>query len=151
MCSPEVENIVPEGTADMVVSFRNIHNWMGRDWAEKAFADIYKALKPGGIFGVVEHRASDAVEQDPKAANGYVREDYAIALAEAAGFELVESSPINNNPNDTKDHPFGVWTLPPTLAKARFGDEPDPDFDQSPYQAIGESDRFTLKFRKPAE
>lgn len=146
-----VENLVPEGSADMIVTFRNIHNWMPRGFAEKSFADMYKALKPGGILGVVEHRASDAEPQDPKAASGYVREDYAIKLAEDAGFEFVASSPINNNPKDTKDHPFGVWTLPPTLSASRRGQAADEDFDQASFIAIGESDRFALKFVKPAE
>ena len=145
-----VEDMVPEGTVDMVVTFRNIHNWMPRDFAEKSFALMYKALKPGGILGVVEHRASDAEAQDPKAASGYVREDYAIKLIEGAGFEFVASSPVNDNPKDTKDHPFGVWTLPPILSTGRRGQEPDENFDQSTVIGIGESDRFTLKFVKPA-
>jgi predicted methyltransferase len=133
-------DIAPPGSADMVVTFRNIHNWMGRDWAPQAFAAAYQALKPGGVFGVEEHRGNPAVPQDPKAASGYVNEDYAIKMIEAAGFKLVDRSEINANPKDTKDYPEGVWTLPPTY---RLKDK-----DRAKYAAIGESDRFTLKFVK---
>jgi predicted methyltransferase len=134
-------DIAPPGSADMVVTFRNIHNWMGRDWAPQAFAAAYQALKPGGVFGVEEHRGNPAVPQDPKAASGYVNEDYAIRMIEAAGFKLVDRSEINANPKDTKDYEKGVWTLPPNY---RMG-----DVDRAKYAAIGESDRFTLKFVKP--
>ena len=138
---PDKTAIAPPGTADMVLTFRNIHNWMGGGNAEKAFAAMYAALKPGGVLGVVEHRAKTDVPQDPKAASGYVREDYAIALAEKAGFVLEARSEINANPRDTKDYEKGVWTLPPTY---REGEK-----DKARYTAIGESDRFTLRFRKP--
>src|SRR5262245_12598196 len=134
--------VAPPGSADMVVTFRNIHNWMGRGWAPEVFAAAYKALKPGGVFGVEEHRGNPAVPQDPKAASGYVNEDYAIKMIEAAGFKLVGRSEINANPRDTKDYEKGVWTLPPNY---RLG-----DVDRAKYAAIGESDRFTLKFVKPA-
>ncbi|MBM5810966.1 MAG: class I SAM-dependent methyltransferase [Gammaproteobacteria bacterium] len=133
---------VTPGSVDLVLTFRNLHNWMARDAAGPMLAAIYAALRPGGILGVVEHRAPDSAAQDPQARSGYVREDYAIALAEAAGFELVGSSEINANPRDTKDYPRGVWTLPPTLT---LGDQ-----ERERYLAIGESDRFTLRFRKPA-
>lgn len=132
---------VTPGSVDLVLTFRNLHNWMARDAAGPMLAAMYAALKPGGILGVVEHRAPDTAPQDPQARSGYVREDYAIALAEAAGFELVGRSEINANSRDTKDHPRGVWTLPPTLT---LGDQ-----DRERYVAIGESDRFTLRFRKP--
>jgi predicted methyltransferase len=135
---PDRMNFVPDNSLDMIVTFRNIHNWMGRDYAEDMFTTLYKALKPGGTLGVIEHRGNPEVPQDPKAASGYVNQDYAIKLAEDAGFKLVASSEINANPKDTKDYQTGVWTLPPTL---RAGDEPQ-------YRAIGESDRFTLKFIK---
>jgi predicted methyltransferase len=138
---PDKTEIAPPGSADLVLTFRNIHNWMPAGNAEAAFAAMYKALKPGGVLGVVEHRAPTDQPQDPKARSGYVREDYAIALAEKAGFVLEAKSEINANPRDTKDHPKGVWTLPPTFAEK--------DADREKYQAIGESDRFTLKFRKP--
>jgi predicted methyltransferase len=129
------------GSLDMVVTFRNIHNWMSGGWAPQAFAKMYKALKPGGILGVVEHRGNPQVPQDPKAKSGYVREDEAIRLIESQGFALVAQSQINANPKDTKDYSQGVWTLPPVY---RLGDK-----DKDVYAAIGESDRFTLKFVKP--
>ena len=139
---PDQMDFAPPESVDMVLTFRNIHNWMPRGMAEDMFASMYKALKPGGVLGVVEHRGNPEIEQDPKAGNGYVNEDYAIALAEAAGFVLEAKSEVNANPKDTKDYDTGVWTLPPTLRKK--------DEDQDKYLAIGESDRFTLKFRKPA-
>jgi predicted methyltransferase len=134
-------DVVPPGSLDMVVTFRNIHNWMARNGAQQAFATAYKALKPGGVLGVVEHRGNPAVAQDPKAKSGYVNEDYAIRLIEGQGFRLVGESQVNANPNDTKDYEQGVWTLPPTY---RLGDK-----DREKYTVIGESDRFTLKFIKP--
>jgi predicted methyltransferase len=135
-------DVVPPGTLDMILTFRNIHNWMGRDAAGAAFATMFRALKPGGVLGVVEHRGDPAVPQDPKAKSGYVNEDYAIKLIEAAGFRLEASSQVNANPKDTRDYQQGVWTLPPTY---ELGDK-----DRDKYAAIGESDRFTLKFVKPA-
>lgn len=133
--------IAPEGSADMVLTFRNVHNWMSGGDAEAVFAAMYKALKPGGILGLTEHRGNPDVEQDPKAASGYVTEAATIKLAESAGFKLVARSDINANPKDTKDYESGVWTLPPRL---RLGDK-----DREKYVAIGESDRMTLKFVKP--
>lgn len=138
---PNALTPVPDGSVDMVLTFRNIHSWMGNDGTAAMFKAMYAALKPGGILGVVEHRASNDAPQDPKAKSGYVRTDYAIGLAKAAGFELVGESEINANPKDTKDHANGVWALPPSL---RGG-----DVDRDRFVAIGESDRFTLKFRKP--
>jgi predicted methyltransferase len=135
-------NIAPPGSADMVVTFRNLHNWMNLGLADKAVAEMNRALKPGGILGIVEHRADPAKPVDPRAANGYVNEDYAIRLIEAAGFELVDRSGINDNPRDTKDYDQGVWALPPAY---RAGNR-----DRTKYEAIGEPDRFTLKFRKKA-
>ncbi|MFN7163223.1 MAG: class I SAM-dependent methyltransferase [Hyphomonas sp.] len=141
--------LTADGTADVVLTFRNLHNWMAQGYTEKFFADAYTALKPGGVLGVVEHRLPSTQAQDPKATSGYVHEDYVKALAAAAGFEFVEASEINANPADTADHPFGVWTLPPNSAAAdREGKTPD-GFDPEKYKAIGESDRMTLKFRKP--
>jgi predicted methyltransferase len=134
-------DMVPPGTVDMVVTFRNVHNWMGRDDASKVFGAMFKALKPGGVLGVVEHRGNPAVPQDPQAKSGYVNEQYAIDLIQAAGFRLVAKSEINANDRDTKDYEQGVWTLPPVY---RLGDK-----DREKYAAIGESDRFTLKFIKP--
>jgi predicted methyltransferase len=134
-------DIAPAGSADLVITSRNVHNWMGAGFADEAFAAFYKALKPGGILSVEEHRASTAQPQDPKAANGYVREDHTIALAEKAGFKLVDKSEALANPKDTKDWEKGVWTLPPSLALG--------ETDRSKYQAIGEADNFLLKFQKP--
>lgn len=136
-------DVVPPESLDMIVTFRNIHNWMARDQAAAAFATMYRALKPGGVLGVAEHRGNPAVPQDPHAKSGYVNEDYAIRLIEAQGFRLEASSQVNANPKDTKDYEQGVWTLPPTY---RLGDK-----DRDKYAAIGESDRFTLKFVKPAK
>ena len=138
---PDKMQIAPAGSADMVVTFRNVHNWMRGGNAEAVFKAMYAALKPGGILGVEEHRGDPSKPQDPKAASGYVREDYVITLAEEAGFMLTGKSDINANPKDTKDYAKGVWTLPPTL---RLGDT-----DKAKYLAIGESDRMTLKFLKP--
>lgn len=141
--------LTAEGTADVVLTFRNIHNWMSGGYTEKFFADAYSALKPGGVLGVVEHRLPSTQAQDPKATSGYVHEDYVKGLAAAAGFEFVEASEINANPADTADHPFGVWTLPPNNATTNRDGTSVEGFDPAKYQAIGESDRMTLKFRKP--
>jgi predicted methyltransferase len=135
-------DIAPPDSADLVVTFRNVHSWMGSGTANEAFAAMFRALKPGGVLGLVQHRGNPDVTQDPKAASGYVNDDTVIELAKEAGFELAEKSEINANPKDTKDYPKGVWTLPPSL---RLGDE-----DREKYLAIGESDRMTLKFVKPA-
>ncbi|MBK8163545.1 MAG: class I SAM-dependent methyltransferase [Gammaproteobacteria bacterium] len=141
LAPPDKTAIAPPGSADMVLTFRNIHNWMAAGTADQIFAAMFSALKPGGVLGVVEHRGNPAVPQDPKAKSGYVNQEHAIRLAEKAGFKFVEGSEINANPRDTKDHPKGVWTLPPTFALE--------DEDRAKYLAIGESDRFTLKFVKP--
>ncbi|MAI89314.1 hypothetical protein [Ponticaulis sp.] len=134
---------------DAVLTFRNIHNWMAGQYADKMFSDMYDALCEGGTLGVVEHRLNSADMQDPSASNGYVHEDYAVQLAEAAGFVLVESSEINANPADTKDHPGGVWNLPPNLRTTDANREEIEGYDASVFEAIGESDRMTLMFRKP--
>ncbi|HEY1873662.1 MAG TPA: methyltransferase domain-containing protein [Steroidobacteraceae bacterium] len=139
--APDGADAVPPDSVDMVLTFRNIHNWMARDQAAQAFRSMYRALKPGGVLGVVEHRGNPAVPQDPKAKSGYVNEDYAIKLIEEQGFRLVAKSGVNDNPKDTKDYEQGVWTLPPTY---RLGAK-----DREKYAAIGESDRFTLRFVKP--
>lgn len=138
---PSMEPIGPDGSADMVLTFRNLHNWMRRYELSEAFRTFYRVLKPGGVLGVVEHRGNPAVSQDPKAASGYVNEEYVIAMAKKAGFRLARRSDINANPRDTKNHPKGVWTLPPSL---RLKDK-----DRDRYLAVGESDRMTLKFIKP--
>lgn len=139
--SQSSEAIAPAGSADLVLTFRNVHNWMAQGSADEVFKSFYDALKPGGILGVEEHRARTDQPQDPKAANGYVREDYTIGLAEKAGFKLIDKSEALANPKDTKDWARGVWTLPPTLA---LGEQ-----DRAKYLAIGEADNFLLKFQKP--
>jgi predicted methyltransferase len=133
--------VAPAGTADFVLTFRNVHNWMYAGYAQDAFDGFFKALKPGGILGVEEHRGLDSVPQDPKAENGYVRQDYTVALARKAGFVLVGSSELDANPKDTKLWPKGVWTLPPSYALGAV--------DHAKYEAVGEADNFILKFRKP--
>lgn len=141
LAPPDKTAIAPPGSADMVLTFRNIHNWMNAGYADEVFAAMYKALKPGGILGVVEHRGNPNIPQDPKARSGYVNQVYAIRLVEKAGFKFVASSEVNANPDDSKDYPKGVWTLPPTLTLKNK--------DRDKYLSIGESDRFTLKFMKP--
>ena len=122
------------------MTFRNVHNWMEDGFVDKAFADFYKALKPGGLLGLEEHRGKPEGTQDPKAGNGYVQESYVKALAEKAGFKFVNSSELLANPKDTKDYLLGVWALPPTSRSAPF---------DSKYLAIGEADNMLLLFRKP--
>ncbi len=138
---PEKLSIAPEGSADRVLTFRNVHNWMKSGQEEAVFTAMYKALKPGGILGVVEHRSPPGTAQDPAAKSGYVTEEHVISLAREAGFKLLARTEINANPKDSTDHPKGVWTLPPSL---RLNDQ-----DREKYLAIGESDRMTLKFVKP--
>ena len=139
LAAPPAKNeIAPSGSADLVLSFRNLHNWMMFGWERDALAAMHAALKPGGVLGIVDHRGDPKLPQDPKAASGYVNEEHAIRIIEAAGFKLVARSEINANPKDTKDYEKGVWTLPPGFA----------DGDEARYRQIGESDRFTLKFVK---
>jgi len=132
---------VPHGSVDMVLTFRNVHSFMGNDSSDAMYKAMFAALKPGGILGVVGHRGKDGEPQDPKAKSGYVQTDYEIAQVEKAGFKLIGRSEINANLKDTKDHLNGVWSLPPTLDGG--------DTDREKFVAIGESDRFTLRFRKP--
>mgnify|MGYP000973765462 CR=1 FL=1 len=137
---PKAPVFGPAGSADLVLTFRNVHNWRMAGQAEGMFKGFYEVLKPGGVLGVVEHRAASDVPADDK--TGYVGQAQVIALAEAAGFKLDASSEINANPADTRDHPNGVWTLPPTNRHD--------EADKAKYQAIGESDRMTLRFVKPS-
>lgn len=132
---------LPPGSVDLALSFGDLHEWMALGEARQAIATIYRALAPGGVLGVVDNRGDPSVPQDPRAKNGYVRQDYAIGLIEAAGFRLVATSEVNANRKDTKNYPCGVWALPPDY---RLG-----NIDRAKYEAIGESDRFTLKFVKP--
>ncbi|MDG1310900.1 MAG: methyltransferase domain-containing protein [Porticoccaceae bacterium] len=133
----------PDEIADAVLTFRNVHNWMKSKNDAAAFGLFFKTLKPGGVLGVVEHRAKPGTDRDSMIKSGYVTQDYVTEIAERAGFVLEASSEVNANPADTANHPKGVWTLLPNLA---MGDE-----DRDSYKAIGESDRMTLRFRKPAQ
>ncbi len=135
-------DFAPAGTADLVLTFRNVHNWAKAGHTAAMFSGFFKALKPGGILGVVEHRAKPDTPLKGQIDSGYMTESYVIEAATKAGFRLVASSDINNNPRDTKDHPGGVWNLPPNLRDV-------PDAERARYLAIGESDRMTLKFVKP--
>lgn len=134
---------IDDASADAVLTFRNVHNWLSSRSEPDAFELFYRVLKPGGVLGVVEHRARPGTDWVTMRDSGYVTEAYVINLAQRAGFVLEEKSEINANPADRKDYPNGVWTLPPTL---RLG-----DLDRDKYLAIGESDRMTLRFRKPAQ
>ncbi|KTE24730.1 MULTISPECIES: methyltransferase domain-containing protein [unclassified Sphingopyxis] len=135
---------VPDGSADVVLTFRNVHNWRfdGKDNTAEAFKQIFAMLKPGGTLGIVDHRLNESDDSAKEEKSGYMKESSIIGFAEAAGFKLAGKSEINANPKDTKDYPKGVWTLPPTLTEG--------DANRDTYLAIGESDRMTLKFVKPA-
>jgi predicted methyltransferase len=139
---PDSISFGPDASADVVLTFRNVHNWNENGYAEAMFAAAFRVLKPGGTYGVVDHRAPEGSPAAADPESGYITEARVIELATAAGFVLEERSEVNANPNDTHDHPEGVWTLPPTL---RLGEQ-----DRERYVAIGESDRMTLRFRKPA-
>ena len=143
--------MLPPESVDTILTFRNTHSWMGGGYADQAFAGAYAALKPGGILGVVQHRLPETAMQNPKANTGYVQESFIKSLAAEAGFEFVESSEVNANPLDTADHPLGVWTLPPRSRLPKEGSVEAADFNAEAFKNIGESDRATLKFRKPAK
>jgi predicted methyltransferase len=142
---PHELEVAPRGTADLVMTFRNVHNWYSSDapydTVTLGFKAMYDALKPGGVLGVVDHRWPDPETAEANIDSGYVSPERTIEIAESVGFRYVDSSDVNRNPKDTHDHPSGVWTLPPAL---RLGDE-----DRDKYLQIGESDRFTIKFVKP--
>lgn len=131
------------GSVDLALAFRNVHSWLRAKQAETVFAIVYDSLKPGGVFGIVQHRGKPDFSLETMVNTAYITEEKVIELAELAGFELEARSEINANPADTKDYPGGVWTLPPSF---REGDK-----NRDKYAAIGESDRMTLRFRKPAE
>ena len=141
LLAPEFVDLAPKGSADMVLTFRNVHNWAKQGNTEAMFKAFYDVLKPGGILGVKDHRAKPGASLEAQVKSGYLTEEYVISAAEKAGFKLVAKSDVNANPKDTADHPEGVWTLPPTL---RLKEK-----DKDKYLAIGESDRMTLKFVKP--
>ena len=139
---PYHTDIAPKGSADMVLTFRNAHDWMmgsSAPFNAVAYKAMFDALKPGGVLGVVDHQWDDPETWNPN--SGYIPAATIIEVAESVGFEFVEESQVLDNPKDTKDHPRGVWTLPPSMALK--------DKDAEKYRAIGESDRFVLKFRKP--
>ena len=145
---PYALEIAPRASADLVLTFRNLHNWAaeneaGVSWSNVAFKAMYDALKPGGTLGIVDHRWPDPKTENPADRNGYISEERTIRLAEAAGFKFAARSEALRNPKDTHDHPRGVWTLPPSLA---LGEQ-----DRDRYLAIGESDRYLLTFTKPTE
>lgn len=135
-----LHDIAPPGSADFVITFRDLHNWIARNETGGALRAFQKALKPGGVLGIVDHRGLPDVPQEAQNKNGYVRQDYAIALIEKAGFKFSGASEVNANPKDTKDHPDGVWSLPPTYRSK--------ELNRAKFATIGESDRFTLKFIK---
>lgn len=138
---PERFDLGADGRFDLILTFRNNHGWIRGGYHDQVYREAFRVLKPGGVFGVVQHRAPEGADATTSAESGYVPEAYVIAAAERAGFELTARSEINANPRDTKDYPKGVWTLPPNY---RLGDE-----DRARYEAIGESDRMTLRFVKP--
>lgn len=144
-----IDDMVAPNSQDIVLTFRNVHNWLARDYGDHAFETFYKALKPGGILGVVEHRLPESATQDPKAKSGYVQESFMKDMAARAGFEFIGSSEINANPKDDAEHPFGVWTLPPRMRPPENGSIEGEVYNPQIYRDIGESDRATLKFRKP--
>lgn len=138
---PDRMAMLPAGTADMVLTFRSVHVWAARKVEDAMFRSAYEALKPGGVFGVTDHRAPEGWSRDRQVTSGYMSESFVIAVAQKAGFRLAARSEMNANPRDTRDYPKGVWALPPTLA---YGDQ-----DRARYLSIGESDRMALKFIKP--
>ncbi|HEY6880231.1 MAG TPA: hypothetical protein VI299_19540 [Polyangiales bacterium] len=140
---PASLSLGPDGSADVVLTFRNVHGWVGKGYAPQVFAAIFNVLKPGGILGIEEHRANPGTPEAQYKDSGYLPEDLVIQLATNAGLVLEAKSEINANAKDTKDYPKGVWTLPPTLT---LGEQ-----DKDKYLAIGESDRMTLRFKKPQQ
>jgi len=142
MAPPNMLDIAPNASADRVLTFRNVHNWMRNKSEQAVFHAFFKALKPGGLLGVVEHRAPESFSYEQMVESGYVKESYVIELAKKAGFQLLGRSEINRNPQDSKQYVNGVWTLPPTLRVI--------DSERDKMLSIGESDRMTLKFIKPA-
>ena len=140
---PQEVMVAPPESVDVALAIRNVHSWMRLASLETALTSVYDALKPGGVFGVVQHRGKPGISEQEMKDTGYVDPEYLIGLAELIGFELAAQSEINANPKDTKDYATGVWTLPPSY---RLGDQ-----DRAKYEAIGESDRMTLKFVKPLD
>ncbi|MBI1405893.1 MAG: methyltransferase domain-containing protein [Caulobacter sp.] len=147
---PRSAPLGPPGSVDLVLTARNIHNWLEpKGHLDKVMADVFAVLKPGGLLAVEEHR-SDPLPQAPGAPTGYMSTDFVIAAAARAGFRLDGRSEINANPRDNKTHPYGVWTLPPVRRAPAAGETPPKGYDRAAYDAIGESDRMTLRFVKPS-
>ena len=147
---PQRTTIAPPGSADMVLTFRNLHNWVKAEEAAEMAAVFFRTLKPGGVLGVVDHRAKPGTALEQMISSGYVTEQHAIEVLTGAGFEFEASSGINNNRLDSADHPNGVWSLPPSLRGCKkIADQADKVACEAPFLAIGESDRMTLRFRKP--
>ena len=147
---PQRTTIAPPGSADMVLTFRNLHNWVKADEAAEMAAVFFRTLKAGGVLGVVDHRAKPGTPVEQMISSGYVTEQHAIEVLTGAGFEFEASSGINNNSLDSTDHPNGVWSLPPSLRGCKkIADQADKVACEAPFLAIGESDRMTLRFRKP--
>ena len=147
---PQRTTIAPPGSADMVLTFRNLHNWVKAGEAAEMAAVFFRTLKPGGVLGLVDHRAKPGTPVEQMITSGYVTEQHAIEVLTGAGFEFEASSGINNNSLDSTDHPNGVWSLPPSLRGCKkIDDEFEKAACEEPFLAIGESDRMTLKFRKP--
>lgn len=138
---PQSSSLGAADSVDMIVTFRNAHGWIGDDIADGVFAEMFRVLKPGGVLGVVQHRGLEGADVKASAEGGYVPQDAMVEIVTRAGFILEASSEVNANSRDTRDHPEGVWTLPPSLRLE--------ETDRDKYLAIGESDRMTLKFRKP--
>jgi len=146
---PKSQGLGAPNSVDFVLNGRNIHNWMANGMLDKVMAESFAVLKSGGVLAIEEHRNAPETVQDPKATTGYVTEAFVIAAAEKAGFKLAARSDLYANPKDDRDHPFGVWTLPPVRRTAPQGQPANPSFDSAPYDAIGESDRMALRFVKP--
>ena len=146
---PKSQGLGAPNSVDFVLNGRNIHNWMANGMLDKVMAESFAVLKSGGVLAIEEHRNAPETVQDPKAPTGYVTEAFVIAAAEKAGFTLAARSDLYANPKDDRDHPFGVWTLPPARRTAPQGQPANPNFDSAPYDAIGESDRMILRFVKP--
>lgn len=149
---PDSASLGEAASVDLVLTFRNIHGWISDQVAEQVFGEFERVLKPGGILGVVQHRAAHGADPEVGAESGYVSEEAVVALARSAGLYLEARSEVNANPADRKDYAEGVWALPPGFAMCReIGAEPDREACQAPWRAIGESDRMTLRFRKPLD
>lgn len=149
---PDSASLGEAASVDLILTFRNIHGWISEHVAEQVFGEFGRVLKPGGILGVVQHRAAQGMDPEVTAENGYVSEDAVVALARSAGLYLEARSEVNANPADRRDYAEGVWALPPGFAACKeILSEPEKVACQAPWRAIGESDRMTLRFRKPLD